>query len=263
MKMVKQRQESIALYKQGNRADLVQQEEEEIAIIERFMPKQLDESEAAAAIDAVVAETGAQSVKDMGKVMAKLKERFAGRHGFRQGGRAGAGSGCRIASSARGAGEGSSLRLDWPFRLRRGLRRMSFTPQFLDELRQRLSLVERHRAQGEADRAAGGRARGSAPSTTRRRRPSPSATRRASSTASAAAPMATSSASSCGARASPFPRRSSAWRGEAGLALPVSSPEERQRAERQATLVTAMETAAAWFEEQLGGIRAAGAPSII
>jgi len=79
MKMVKQRQESITLYKQGNRADLVQQEEEEIAIIERFMPKQMDESEAAADIDAVVAETGAQSVKDMGKVMAKLKERFAGR----------------------------------------------------------------------------------------------------------------------------------------------------------------------------------------
>ena len=79
MKMVKQRQESITLYKQGNRADLVQQEEEEIAVIERFMPKQMDESEAAAAIDAVVAETGAQSVKDMGKVMAKLKERFAGR----------------------------------------------------------------------------------------------------------------------------------------------------------------------------------------
>jgi Uncharacterized conserved protein len=48
MKMVKQRQESITLYKQGNRADLVQQEEEEIAIIERFMPKQMDESEAAA-----------------------------------------------------------------------------------------------------------------------------------------------------------------------------------------------------------------------
>ena len=79
MKMVKQRQESITLYKQGNRADLVQQEEEEIAIIERFMPKQMDEGEAAAAIDAAVAETGAQSVKDMGKVMAKLKERFAGR----------------------------------------------------------------------------------------------------------------------------------------------------------------------------------------
>jgi uncharacterized protein YqeY len=70
LKMVKQRQESIVLYKQGNRPDLVQQEEEEIAVIERFMPKQLDESEVAAAIESAVAETGAQSIKDMGKVMA-------------------------------------------------------------------------------------------------------------------------------------------------------------------------------------------------
>ena len=79
LKMVKQRQESIVLYKQGNRPDLVQQEEEEIAVIERFMPKQLDEAEAAAAVESAIAETGAQSVKEMGKVMAKLKERFAGR----------------------------------------------------------------------------------------------------------------------------------------------------------------------------------------
>jgi uncharacterized protein YqeY len=78
-KMVKQRQESIALYKQGNRPELVQQEEEEIAVIERFLPKQLSEAEAAAAIDAVLAETGAASVKDMGKVMGLLKERYAGR----------------------------------------------------------------------------------------------------------------------------------------------------------------------------------------
>ena len=79
LKMVKQRQESIVLYKQGNRPDLVQQEEEEIAVIERFMPKQLDEEEAAAAVEAAIAEIGAQSVKEMGKIMAKLKERFAGR----------------------------------------------------------------------------------------------------------------------------------------------------------------------------------------
>ena len=86
LKMVKQRQESIALYKQGNRPDLVQQEEEEIAVIERFMPKQLDEEEAAAAVEAAIAETGAQSVKEMGKVMAKLKERFAGRMDFAKAG---------------------------------------------------------------------------------------------------------------------------------------------------------------------------------
>jgi len=86
LKMVKQRQESIVLYKQGNRPDLVQQEEEEIAVIERFMPKQLDAAEAAAAVEAAIAETGAQSVKEMGKVMAKLKERFAGRMDFAKAG---------------------------------------------------------------------------------------------------------------------------------------------------------------------------------
>ena len=78
-KMVKQRHESIVLYKQGNRPELVQQEEEEIAVIERFMPKQLSEAEAAAAIDGVLAETKAASVKGMGKVMTMLKERYAGR----------------------------------------------------------------------------------------------------------------------------------------------------------------------------------------
>jgi len=86
LKMVKQRQESIVLYKQGNRPDLVQQEEEEIAVIERFTPKQLDEAEAAAAVETAIAETGAQSIKEMGKVMAKLKERFAGRMDFAKAG---------------------------------------------------------------------------------------------------------------------------------------------------------------------------------
>jgi uncharacterized protein YqeY len=81
-KMIKQRQESIVLYKQGNRPDLVQQEQEEIAVIERFLPRQLDEAETAAAIDAALAESGAESVKDMGKVMGLLKERFAGRLDF-------------------------------------------------------------------------------------------------------------------------------------------------------------------------------------
>lgn len=85
-KMVKQRQESIVLYKQGNRPDLVEQEEGEIAVIERFMPKQLDEAETAAAIDSALAETGAQAMKDMGKVMGFLKERFAGRLDFAKAG---------------------------------------------------------------------------------------------------------------------------------------------------------------------------------
>ena len=76
--MVKQRRESIELYKQGNRPELVQQEQEEIGVIESFLPKQMSEAEAEAAIKAAIAATGAQSVKDMGKVMAALKEKHSG-----------------------------------------------------------------------------------------------------------------------------------------------------------------------------------------
>src|SRR5437764_7004369 len=76
--MVKQRRESIALYKQGNRPELAAQEEAEIAIIESFMPRQMSEEEIAAAAKAAIAETGAAGTKDMGKVMAALRERHAG-----------------------------------------------------------------------------------------------------------------------------------------------------------------------------------------
>jgi uncharacterized protein len=76
--MVKQRRESIVLYEQGNRADLAQQEREEIVVIESFLPRQLDEDETEAAARAAIAETGAASVKDVGKVMAMLRERHAG-----------------------------------------------------------------------------------------------------------------------------------------------------------------------------------------
>ena len=76
--MVKQRRESIALYEQGNRADLAQQEREEIAVIESFLPRQLDEGEIEAAARAAIAETGAASVRDVGKVMAMLRERHVG-----------------------------------------------------------------------------------------------------------------------------------------------------------------------------------------
>jgi uncharacterized protein len=81
-KMVKQRRESIELYKQGGRQELVDQETAEIAVIEGFMPKQLGEAEIAAAISALIKETGAASVKDMGRVMAALKEKFAGQMDF-------------------------------------------------------------------------------------------------------------------------------------------------------------------------------------
>ena len=76
--MVKQRRESIALYRQGNRPELAQQEEEEIAIIESFLPKQMSEEEIAAAAKAAIGETSASGMKDMGKVMAVLRERHSG-----------------------------------------------------------------------------------------------------------------------------------------------------------------------------------------
>jgi uncharacterized protein YqeY len=81
-RMVRQRRESIALYEQGNRLDLAQQEAEEIAVIERFLPKQLDEAAAAAAVEATIKELGATSIKDMGKVMAALKSKHAGQMDF-------------------------------------------------------------------------------------------------------------------------------------------------------------------------------------
>lgn len=77
-KMVKQRRESVALYEQGGRQELADSEEAEIEVIEGFLPRQMGEDEAKAAIDAIVAETGASSLKDMGRVMAALKERHAG-----------------------------------------------------------------------------------------------------------------------------------------------------------------------------------------
>lgn len=84
--MIKQRRESIALYQQGNRPDLVKQESEEIAVIERFLPKQMNEAEAKAAISAAITATGASSIKDMGKVMAELKKTCAGQMDFAQAG---------------------------------------------------------------------------------------------------------------------------------------------------------------------------------
>ncbi|MDR3518497.1 MAG: GatB/YqeY domain-containing protein [Azospirillaceae bacterium] len=80
--MIKQRRESMVLYEQGGRADLVQQEAEEVTIIEGFLPRQLDDAEAAAAIAAAIAEVGATGVKDMGKVMTALRARLAGQMDF-------------------------------------------------------------------------------------------------------------------------------------------------------------------------------------
>ena len=77
-KMVKQRRESIDMYSKGGRQELADAEAAEVAVIEGFLPAQMDDAELAAAIDAIVAETGAASVKDMGRVMALVKERHAG-----------------------------------------------------------------------------------------------------------------------------------------------------------------------------------------
>lgn len=75
-KLVKQRRESIELYRKGGREDRARAEETEIDVIERFLPEQLDDADAEAQIRAIIAETGATSMKDMGKVMALVKERL-------------------------------------------------------------------------------------------------------------------------------------------------------------------------------------------
>ena len=80
--MIKQRQESIVLYEKGGRCELAEQERGEIAVIERFLPKQMGEDEVAKAVREAISETGAQSLKDMGKAMAALKGRYAGQMDF-------------------------------------------------------------------------------------------------------------------------------------------------------------------------------------
>ena len=85
-KMVKQRQESMAVYEQGGRPELAQQEREEQDIIQSYMPKQLSEDEAKAAVAASIKAVGAASIKDMGKVMAELKAKYAGQMDFAKAG---------------------------------------------------------------------------------------------------------------------------------------------------------------------------------
>ena len=76
-KMIKQRRESVEMYRQGNREELAAKEEAEIAVIERFLPAQMSEDEAKAAIGAIITELSASSMKDMGKVMGEVKARYA------------------------------------------------------------------------------------------------------------------------------------------------------------------------------------------
>ena len=81
-KMIKQRQESIAIYDQAGRKELADQEREEIAVIQGFLPRQMDEAETRAAVEAAIAETGAASMKDMGKVIGRLRGEYAGKMDF-------------------------------------------------------------------------------------------------------------------------------------------------------------------------------------
>ena len=81
-KMIKQRQESVELYDKGGRPELARQERDEIEIITAYLPKQMSDAEAGAAISAIIQEINAQTMKDMGKVMAALRERFAGQMDF-------------------------------------------------------------------------------------------------------------------------------------------------------------------------------------
>ena len=82
--MIKQRRDSIGMYEQGGRCELAEREQEEIEIISRFMPEQLGEDEIRGAVTDVIGELEASSLKDMGRVMAALKDRFSGRMDFGQ-----------------------------------------------------------------------------------------------------------------------------------------------------------------------------------
>ena len=81
-KMIKQRQESVAIYDQAGRRELADQEREEIAVIQGFLPRQMDEAETRAAVEAAIAATGAASMKDMGKVIGRLRAEYAGKMDF-------------------------------------------------------------------------------------------------------------------------------------------------------------------------------------
>ena len=81
-KMTKQRLESARAYEEGGRLDLAERERQEIKVIEEFLPRQLDEDEVAAAIDGAIEATGASSIRDMGKIMGHLKDKYTGQMDF-------------------------------------------------------------------------------------------------------------------------------------------------------------------------------------
>ena len=81
-KMVKQRQESARAYEEGGRLELAEKERREVLVIEEFLPRQLSEAEVSAALDRAIAATGAEGIRDMGKVMSELKARYTGQMDF-------------------------------------------------------------------------------------------------------------------------------------------------------------------------------------
>lgn len=81
-KMIKQRKESFVVYEEAGRLELAQQEQEEMDIISEFLPRQMPDDEIAAAVEAVITETGASGLKDIGKIMAALKAKYAGQMDF-------------------------------------------------------------------------------------------------------------------------------------------------------------------------------------
>ncbi|MFC0241864.1 GatB/YqeY domain-containing protein [Rhodopseudomonas telluris] len=81
-KMIKQRQESVELYEKGGRAELAEQERGEIAVIQAYLPQQMSDADVNAAIAAIITETGAAGIKDMGKVIGALKAKYAGQMDF-------------------------------------------------------------------------------------------------------------------------------------------------------------------------------------
>jgi uncharacterized protein YqeY len=81
-KMVKQRQESARAYEEGGRLELAEKERQEVQVLEEFLPRQLDEAESVAAVEAAIAESGAESIRDMGKVMGVLKSKYTGQMDF-------------------------------------------------------------------------------------------------------------------------------------------------------------------------------------
>ncbi|WP_397541332.1 GatB/YqeY domain-containing protein [Roseovarius salis] len=81
-KMVKQRQESVRAYEEGGRLDLAEREQHEMEVISEFLPRQMSEEEVSAAVDAAIRETGATSIRDMGRIMNQLKERYTGQMDF-------------------------------------------------------------------------------------------------------------------------------------------------------------------------------------